>query len=78
MLRSSASAANSESAADSSNTKVRRVSVCLWIEDWVNTESGVRSDIEALLNSFHKLLLQFFLALLHNSCSMADRPVKFS
>ena len=52
MLRSSASAANSESAADSSNTKVRRVSVCLWIDDWdwVNTESGVRSDIEALLS----------------------------
>ena len=30
MLRSSASAANSESAADSSSTKVSRVSVCLW------------------------------------------------
>ena len=42
MLRSSASVANSESAAVSSSTNVSRVSVCLWMDDQLSVNRKER------------------------------------
>ena len=56
MLRSSASAANSESAADSSSTKVSRVSVCLWNDNSLSLTdvSGKKRNEKAIHRNFLK------------------------
>ena len=57
ILRSSASVANSESAAVSSSTNVSRVSVCLWVDTVIDQLSVNELHLgdELLLNNFERL-----------------------